>query len=284
MEGLKKGIDSNTGGKARERGEKTPARLMLALKAFREGISKGVTVEGLDNALSIPKDKKVIIATSHITDLDVQLAASALGEHFDLMITNQSTQHTFMGDPMSNTAMRIAGRDNFMPIEYRAGDNNEKSPYFQPSDYAGMSQRMDQGKTMLIAAHNPSRDLQLKRGGYAATYLAQLTDAVILPVGVDMESDGDARVGQAANPLKTLANRPRVTIRIGKPFTPEKIEGVERLGEIMQKRERGEKIDKSELEEFSRINASLKEKSAEIMTHIAQLVPAEKRGDISAES
>lgn len=264
------------------RGEKTPHRFMLALTAFEKMVLGTVTVEGMERISSIPKDRKVIIATSHASDLDIQLATHALGGYFDLMITNQSLQHTFAKDPMSNIGMRVAGPKNFMPIEYRVA-NNKKNPHFKPEDYENMADAMDTGKTMVIAAHNPSKRGQLERGGYAAAYLAQLTNAVIVPVGVDIHNKGDADIGIAEKPLKVVLNRPDATVRIGEPFSLGSIEGIQRMAEIMDKRDRGERLNAEEVKEFSLLNKNLKEKSAEIMAHVAALIPEEKRGSIVAE-
>jgi 1-acyl-sn-glycerol-3-phosphate acyltransferase len=85
-----------------------------------------------------------------------------------------------------------------------------------------------------------------------AAYLASCTDAQILPVGLDGFVD--------VFPMLRRGKRAKVTIRFGKPFGPLFVS------------ERGEK-DKRKLAEIGQ----------QIMQHIAELVPPERRGHYSSD-
>lgn len=256
--------------------KKTPTRLSLGLEALKKALLEKVEVKGRENLAAIPKGKRVIVACSHITDMDMWIVTDALKNDFDLCITNQSVQ-TLEREPMVYAGIKLAGRDNFFPIDYvRSG--KDKQGKFNPDNFIRMKDHLEsREKTPVIAAHRPSRKGQLERGGYGAALLAQyMEDAIILPVAVNVKSERPA--GQAGRILETVKLRPEAEVTIGQPFELKKIEGIGGLNEIMDKRKRGEAVTAEDRENFSAMCQVLEGESDSIMKAIAQYLPEEKRG------
>lgn len=281
-EWIKKGTNE-TGDINKEREKVTPLRLRLAIKALVEMSTKKVEVIGKDNLNKIPNGKKVIIAASHCSDLDVNIIFSELANNFDIAITNQSIHHEFGKELSTNIGLMAAGKDNFLPIKVEKVKNKNgkevKKSYFNPDDFPLMEKKMDEGKTILMAAHNPSDNGELARGGYGIPYLSSLNkdDVVILPVAVNLKSAEG--VGMHNDFTKTMANRPEAEVIIGKPFQLEKIKGIENAPIIMKKGKHGEgKRTGEEVKEFNELADKLREQSNRMMEKIADLLPEEKRG------
>jgi 1-acyl-sn-glycerol-3-phosphate acyltransferase len=77
----------------------TSKRLLIAIGADVKLATGEIQTHGEEHLKEIPPDKKVIIATTHISDLDVPIATLKLGKYFDIAITNQSIHHSFLGAP-----------------------------------------------------------------------------------------------------------------------------------------------------------------------------------------
>lgn len=75
-----------------------------------------------------------------------------------------------------------------MPINTLNGRYGKKEGRFTPQDYGPMREVLNQGDSVLIAAHKPSRNNQLEKGGYGAVYLQAITEgSVIVPITVSIE-------------------------------------------------------------------------------------------------
>lgn len=254
----------------------TPKRLMMAIETMLKTQVKDILINGMEHLSEVPKDKKIIVAVSHITDIDVLLAIKALGNDFDLAVANPSFHHKFSEEWPTNIGLRIAGKDNFFPIDFKKNGEEKKPSAFNPENFEPMQKAMEGGKSMAIAAHSPSHAGRLEKGGYAAVYLSALTDAIIIPVGINLKSEKP--VGMYENPLETLKKRPDAEINIGIPFNLEKIEGIEDLAAISSKRKRGEKLTEVDVDRFSDLAKQLRKQSDLLMKKISELVPEEKRG------
>ena len=115
--------------------ETTSHRLMLTLETAIRLQVKDIEVIGIETLEKIPTGSKIIIATTHLTDLDVPLATYALGNKLNLIITNQSTQHKLTEDPLENISMHIAGKSNFLPIDYKKKRKIKNPKQIQPSQF-----------------------------------------------------------------------------------------------------------------------------------------------------
>ena len=251
----------------------SPKRLMLAVEAHLIPFLSNIKVLGKEHLKEIPPDKKVVFAVTHLSDLDIALAIRTLGNDFDLGISNVSYHHNFFEDPSGNMAITIGGKENFFPIDYAPGS---KAKPFNPDNFEPMAEAMEKGKEMIVAAHNPAKGNKLTKGGVGAVYLAQLADAVVLPVAIDTKSEHPQLFGE--NTWKNIKERPNVDVKIGEPINFEHIEGIERFKEIFDKRERKEKLTPEDIAEFSTLSAALKTESEQVMESLASMLPEEKRG------
>ena len=99
--------------------EFTPRRLMLAIDALLKLQTKNIEIEGSEHIKEIPLNRKVIVATTHLSDLDVPLTVHALGNELNLVITNESVHHHFKEEAPTNIGLRLAGKENFISIDYK---------------------------------------------------------------------------------------------------------------------------------------------------------------------
>jgi hypothetical protein len=263
------GMEFNFSNKKTETKKGSSERFMLANKANLEFAIKSINVKGKENIDSISKGAKVIVITTHLTDLDIPVAIEAVGHELDLAVMNLSTHHKFwgkQGEISTNIGIRIAGKENFIPIDYHKNESGQKSPEaFNPENFTSAVETLEKGKSVMIAAHNPSKeplqDLNGVKGGYGGVYLALLTDSYILPTTVIL----DKATGMYGETLKTIKEKPNASVVIGKPFKLGKIEGIEHFAEITKKRENGEKLTEEERKEFLRLANVLREKSQEVI-------------------
>lgn len=249
---------------------KTPRRLMAALRASLELCISNTTtipITGLENLEVVPPDKHLIIATSHISDIDLQTAVYVLGRYRQILITNQSTQHHLNQDPVTRIGIAIAGKRSFRPITHQKKEGQTKGS-FNPADYPPMVDDLNQGATIALAAHNPAYDGILPdRAGIGAVYLAQLADpkkTVILPVAVVLTPDKNIVAHKKTDLIKNLFNRPRAEVRIGKPISLEKLD-ISPLSSL-------------ENSHYQEVLTQLREQGKQIMRALAKLLPEEKRG------
>lgn len=264
-----------TGNSEQEKGT-TPKRLLLALEANLKFVTGEINVEGIEHIKEIPPDKKVIIVTTHLSDLDVPIAALKLGKYFNIAITSESLHHSFRGEAGVNIGLRIAGKENFIPIEYKKVKGGKQGA-FNPENFKPIKDALNSGKAVVIAGHNPTQKWQLPKGGYGAAYLADITEnAILLPVTVNLESEEP--IGMAETLVKNIAKRPDANINIGAPMEIKKIIGIGDLADIMNKRDHGETLTHQERKRFSELKKALEVQSDAIMEKLASPLPEKKKG------
>jgi len=263
---------------------KTSDRLMQSVNLLIKSAHLGeIKISGRENLNKIPKDEKIVVACTHISDVDVPIAIHALGNDLELKISDQSVHHNFKKEPSMNISMNIAGKDNFFPIDYAGSGTEKHSSTFNPDNFVPMIKAMDKGASIVIAGHNPSTEGHLEKGGYAATYLAEMTDAIILPVSVDIlakQPNGNDSLGMIKHFFKTLFKKSDVFVQIGQPFHLDKIEGIEKVKEMIDKRKNGIRLDREEFSEFTRLLDEIRERSKIIISKLAEITPVGKRGDV----
>ena len=248
-------------------------RLWLSNFATFGPAVKDIKITGKENIQKIPEGAKILVMPSHLNDLSVPATIHAVARDLDLVILNESTHHASgsQGEPIMKVSMKIAGAEHFLPLDFEKDEKSgEKSPSaFNPENFIPAIEALEKGKSVLVAAHNPSREplqnLEGIKGGYGGVYLAELTDAYILPVTVQLSRN----VMDSKN-LKTLMNRPNADIVIGEPFKLEKIEGIEKISEIMEKRKSGQKLSDEEVKEFLRLTNALREQSEIVMKRLSE--------------
>ncbi len=255
--------------------EKVSQRLWLTNELGMKVWFKSITVEGKENIKAIPEGAKVVIMPTHLTDLDVTLAIHAVARELNVSVMNVSIHHKFwgpQGEKGTNLSLHIAGKKNFLPIDFINRESGDKDPkMFNPENFERAAKDMEAGKGIIISVHRGKQealeDLDDVRGGYGGVYLASLApNTYILPITVKLDKPS----GMYADPMKTLKNRPNASVLIGKPFQLEKTEGMEHLSEIDKKRKEGKELTKEDREEFSRLADALREKSKGVMKRMSE--------------
>src|SRR5680860_394271 len=262
---------------------KTPDRLMRSVDLLIKSCHLGtIEVIGKENLNALPEGQKVVVACTHISDIDVPVALQVLGNDLRLKLSDQSVHHNFKEEPSMNISMNIAGKDNFFPIDYGGKGAEKHSAAFNPDNFVPMMNAMDEGVSIIMAGHSPSADGHLEKGGYGAAYLAEMADAIVLPISVDVMTkhpNGYDNISMIKHFFKTLVKKSDVSVRIGEPFHLEKIEGIEKIKLMMDKRKSGIRLDQEEYSEFTRLLGEIREQSKVIIGKLAGITPAEKRGD-----
>jgi 1-acyl-sn-glycerol-3-phosphate acyltransferase len=254
------------------RGTRSDERLVKVLELNAKLYADKLTVSGLEHIGEIPPDRKVVLAMSHATDLDIPLAASVLCKYFDIAIVNQSMQQHFFSDPMANLGNRIPGLRHFLPVDYYSISGIKKPSKFNPDNFTAMAKKMDEGKTVLIAVHNPSFKGKLERAGYGATYLADITDAVILPVAVNVRTKKPGEGGMVGHITATILEHPEIDIRIGEPLDPPGIPGMDEFAALFQRRKNHVPLTAEDIRRFDELKKELKERSAQVLEHVSELL------------
>lgn len=252
-----------------------PKRLWLANEVNLRLAVSNVEVAGKENIKRIPEGAKVVIMTTHLTDLDIPVSIHAVGKDLDVVVTNQSTHHKLSGpqsEAITNIGLHIAGKKNFIPIDYYKDKTGKKSPKaFNPDNFEPAVSALKEGKAVMIAAHNPSQETGEKlddiKGSYGGVYLALLSDAYILPVTVALDRAGGMYEPSLLKTYKKL-DRPNATAFIGQPFKLERVGGIERFSELAKKS--GNKLNEEERIEFSKLADILREKSREVLKRMSE--------------
>jgi len=239
----------------------TPKRLMRGVDTVLMYPIKHIKVEYGSGADKIDPSKQYILAVSHTTDLDVPIVVKALGDKLDLAITDQSTHHLPDREISMFYGLKASGSDNFIPISYK-WDENSKKPLFNPSDVNPMIGAMKQGKSIVVAAHNPlddgPKDKSEINPGYGAALLGLLSGAQIIPISVDIDKPD-------------LLRRSNAHVTVGEPFYLDSEQDMSNIQTIMEKRKHGERLDPDEQHEFHRLAQVLRKSGRIVLDNVSRL-------------
>lgn len=242
----------------------------------RSVLFKKPKVLGSKNLNEIPKMPLIIVA-SHFSDADLQIVASELKPRWKKIRPGRflglSLQSKNLTDLRSGFFVRVIGIKHFFEID-ACFDKKEKrlSFTFNPANFQKMAMALLNKTDIIIAAHEPLSNIPglpwnlPVRAGLGAAYLAQIANAALLPVAVDIQTSEPVGmsadiVGAAKRLVKR--DRPQVKVVIGEPFTLDKINQAELVGQRI-----------SDLPAFNQ----LKVQGEEVMRAIAALLPEGKRG------
>jgi 1-acyl-sn-glycerol-3-phosphate acyltransferase len=218
---------------------------------------RSLTIEGKEH---VPTGKPVVFAASHVSDLDMPLAASVLVKDFNIGISYISAllEHPVQKKIFGLTRM-VLGKNNFFPIDYSMEGTGWKAKPFNANNFTAMSEAMKvRAMHMLVAAHIPSYDFVLpSKGGLGAIWLAHEAHAPIVPMAIDIQLPIGDKKGAIETLVQQPLSRPAATIRFGKPLV-------------------FDRIDLSTMDLPKKI--MLRDQSRQIMEVLAGLLPAEKRG------
>jgi hypothetical protein len=245
-------------------------------------------VEGADNLEDIPKYRRVIFATTHISDQDVSIVLGALGklskEYPRLGQAHVAQQKQNFEDPFMMSVIKMTGVENSLSID-STGAGSERKGKFNTGDYDVMGRVLDEGIPLVHAAYldpNSDGDTLSPMAGNGVTYLASKApeETLIVPVAVNMKAKmpmQQSLVKQALTAMKFFG-RPKTTVAFGQPyeirgnFNPKDVETV------LLKRQKGEKIAPAEMEKFKTAKEAWQESSEDLMFRLSSLLPEKKRG------
>lgn len=188
-----------------------------------------VTVESPTPLSELSTGGPYVIAVSHASEFDFPVTVKALGGYLDIAVTGQSTHLSSSRELVTHLTARFVGKDAFMPVSYEFVDGVKRPMRFNPADTAPMVAALRRGKSVMIAAHNPvvadiNGHIKEPSPGYLAAYLASITGAKILPVGVDLLPTDQ--------PIRHDA-----TVRVGNVFTLERPVEIESLAPLSTRRD-----------------------------------------------
>jgi hypothetical protein len=255
--------------------ESTNWRLRRSIEMLLKLAVSPPEVSGQENIDKIGPSDKVVVVVSHVSggpDLDMPVAVGALAPHLDLVVSNQSTHHSFREEPGMWPSIQLAGGEkNFKPIGYhRDPTTGLKTPdMFDPAEADEMEGALNDGRRVVVAASSPypveKADEQTKveaaKPGYMAAYLAGKTGATILPVGVWV---GEAAPGERRRPAK---------VAIGGPFKLDaSAEEIGEMGDIMTRRTNGQPQE-GDGRQLAELAGKLREQSQLVFDTVMQLRP-----------
>jgi hypothetical protein len=261
----------------------TSERLKAALKLNRINFGK-IEILGLENLKEIPADSKIVIAVDHLTNLSVSTSAMAMADKLPILVSAQSSSFSVFENPLGNTGVAVGGSKNFRKIDYDI--KNDRPKPLNPENFSVMAEDLEAGYATIVAAHNPVKDGVLpENGGYAAAYLAGLTDSYILPMAINIKKNdvyaaesGAGLINNIKATLSMLKDKPDVDVLIGHPHKLSQAEDIKHFHDLFIKHKSGEVLNSDERAEFSKLRKSLEDASQNIMTDLAKMLPEEKRG------
>ncbi|MDB4992205.1 MAG: hypothetical protein JWL75_450 [Parcubacteria group bacterium] len=251
------------------------------LQAADKGInllSSNFEIEGENNIKEAVRlrtedpNRRFMIASSHISNLDAPAAIKAFGNDFDLLISASSQNFT----GANAFLFRIAGKDNFTPLTIK-GPKGKPSGVFNPEDFAPIVTQSAEGKTPWIAAHTFTESGEMQEAKIGSIYLAQKTGSYVIPAALEMRGGGSVSMEGVYEMTKGALNKGEAIYHIGVPYKPEPID-VSIIDKVMRAREQGESVSSEDRKLFSEVLGALRSQAEELGTTIAQLLPEDMRG------
>lgn len=234
--------------------ESRTRRLATVCKASLKTMFSEVKVSGHQNLEKIPKDRPIIFATTHLSNTDVTIAASELAKEYNIKIVQASTHDYPMQSPSGYISKIVGGSENFISIRTKKVNGKEKG-FFRPEDYDPMVEHLKKGPVLMAAYYNSDRkyvdngsqkDVVLpEKGGVGAIWLAQKSNAVIIPTAIDI-------------------NKRLAVVHFGEVLDLKKIDEID--------------LFKNDLKKTRDISEKLREQSNLLMSSLAKMLSVEKRG------
>jgi hypothetical protein len=261
------------------------SRLGLASRLHAEMLVRSPEVRGVENLTNIPKNKGVVIATTHLSDIDTEAIAANASKYRAVSATSQSANQEIF---VIGGLMRFAAGSEIYDIKGKF-DTKTQKPKFRltPTNFEAMRKPLEKGRALIVPAHNPAYNWHLpERPGLGAVLAAQqLEEPLIVPAALDIDNqDGKipaAIVSDALGTMKRLAtgNRPDTKLAYGEPLRLEKIDptALKNMMKLFTAESR------HTLSKEGRIGATetlkkIQGQAEEVMRSLATLLPPEKRG------
>jgi hypothetical protein len=241
-------------------------------------------VEGFENIPLIP----CIIATTHLSDIDVQEIAMVVADRRKIGMVSQETNLTF---PPSKPFIALIGKDNFFPIANTLlpEDHNKSAYSLRIDDLRGMEDGIKKnGRTMIMAGHNHTRDWKLAENpGIAAIILAHKAGVPLVPAVLDIDSKNP--IAQMTNKLSRVKNfvtlkRPSAKIIFCEPMNLAEIsEDKLRAAIDLYSPDARRNMTPQQIATATETLEILQKEASQMMESFASKLPPEKRGKWSKE-
>ncbi len=106
---------------------KRPNKLVELSQKWIERAGFNLSVQGVEHIREIPSEKRVIIASSHLSDHDTPITVAALGDYYpNLKVVDESTHYHLNQNPVMFGARKIAGEENFLKVDMDGGDSQRR--------------------------------------------------------------------------------------------------------------------------------------------------------------
>ncbi|MBI2596591.1 hypothetical protein HYW41_00305 [Candidatus Daviesbacteria bacterium] len=262
-------------------------------------------VLGAEDLGEIPAHLPLIIATSHFSDADVQTVESVLRPQLKKVRPGHGLGITLQSDNFRDlrTALpiKLVGKEHFFPLDaYPDEETGHLRFRFNPENFDKMTEALQKGTDLIISAHEPLSNItglswELPgKSGLGAAYLAQRTNATLLPVAVDIQTDQPvAMSADVGGTIKRLikGQRPKVRVIIGQPFNLDQT--YREAWESFEKRYAacyGKAASRTQVEtltaeekneervRYGQVKEHIRKQSDLVMKKIADLLPKRKRG------
>ena len=266
--------------------EENEPKARTTAEKLRDGCDKVISlfcsefiVDGKEKITSVlEKDPsaKLILAASHLSNLDAPAAVKALGDEIDIQITFESV---LLKSLPHNIMFGAAGKESFSPLKY-AKEKGGKHGVFDPKDFDKLSEDIQNGKTPWMAVHPFTKKEKMQATKIGSVYLSHKTGAKIVPTALEFESgsmslDGPGEIAKGL--LSRAGGKGKATYHIGKPIDLPNID-VGIIDLVFQKRITGKRVTQEEKKRFKEVHELLKEQADQVAGIIASMLPEEQRG------
>jgi hypothetical protein len=272
-----------------------PNRLVYASEVMANSLFR-VSLHGEERLKEVSPDKKIIVAFTHLSDLDGPLAMAAMAQYDerfnDAVVADSSSHYEFAQNPPAFLARKLLNEKNFARIEHTRG-GAESRGILDPSNFEALKVTLDQGRAVFIASYYDPKYAGFlyklpEKIGKGAALLSQITEnASVVPVSVDIGTKRPIGLGPRPNYQQLLKEgRPPVSITIGKPLEFKRIPEIEKLKELLRQPQLRAQLTEEEsagdADKRKGILFALKylltENQKEIVREQAKGLPTEKRG------
>ncbi|MCX6796339.1 MAG: hypothetical protein NTW06_02460 [Candidatus Falkowbacteria bacterium] len=239
---------------------------------FRE-----IKIKGVENFKLIPAKRKLIFVPTHLSDFDMLISLYALSQYFHVAIVDSSTHHHLTENPLAYVGIHFLGAKNFYSVKYTKDNKGIEHGKFDPNDFNKMQKDLTKKKAIIFSAYYKGGHgwCLPNKGGLGAIYLAALTNALIVPVAINIKSKKQIGMGNAK--IKTLLKRPRVEVIIGQPIDFPQIKNLRRITALLKKK-KTDQLSAQETIILKQIFREINKQSNIVMQHLAKLLPKQKRG------
>jgi len=255
--------------------KKSPLSLRIGGELFvRMFCRRNFSVEGKENIMKESSGNNFIIVSSHFCNLDANAAIKVFGGNFNLLVIIESV--LFRSLPHLILIL-LGGKNNFAPLSYYYKKDGGKEGAFNPHNFNMIADRMrQQDKIPWIAIHQFSLNGRMNRAKVGSIYLAQKTDAQIIPVALEVSGISVTLEG-LIEWFKGILWGVKTKYHIGEAIRLSPID-IEIIETVFNKRKTGSIITPEDKVAFKKAHTLLKNQADMVATIIANMLPREQRG------